>query len=71
MLTGEMGAKIEKVARALCEHRVRTNMKRWNEHRDEDFIKRAVDYAWGDFTDKAIVAINALEDDCINTSLEK
>jgi hypothetical protein len=55
-------AKVELVARALCELQIRQNRK-WDTQPDrlEEMLPAAVDYAWRSFIDEARAAITALE----------
>ena len=53
---------VEKVARELCRLRIGYNRRFEKNPLDEVAIEKAIDYAWKDWEDEAMVAINAIEE---------
>lgn len=56
-----MSEPIERVARFLARYQVVKNMAREGRAEDDDFVSRAVDHAWRDYTDWAGIAFAACE----------
>jgi hypothetical protein len=52
--------EVEKVARALCRHRIELNNEQEEKARDEAQLQRAEDASWMYFTDAAKVALKGM-----------